>query len=100
MIRDDIIIQALLSEPSVSAAARAAQCSRQAIYERMHKPEFVEKLNAEVDARYEAVRAQGTSATIAAVEALQGVLSNPIGSNTRDVLRAAELALKYLKRSE
>lgn len=99
-IRDDIIIQALLSEPSVSAAARTARCSRETIYQRMRKPDFMSKLNAEIDARYEVIRAQGTSATVAAVEALQGVLTNPIGSNTRDMLRAAEIALRYLKRGD
>lgn len=97
-IRDDIIIQALLSEPSVTAAARVARCSRETIYQRMRKPGFMNKLNSEIDARYEAIRAQGTSATIAAVEALQDVLNNPLRSNTRDLLRAAELALKYLNR--
>lgn len=78
-IRDDIIIQALLSEPSVTAAARVARCSRETIYQRLRNPEFVGKLDAEIAARYEAIRAQGTSAAVAAVGALQGVLNNPLG---------------------
>lgn len=95
-ISDDIIIQALLSEPTVTAAARVARVSRETVYQRMHKPGFTDKLNAEIDARYEAIRAQATGATIAAVDALQSVLNNPLGANTRDVLKAAEVVLKYL----
>lgn len=97
---DKKILTALLSEPSVAAAARAAGCSRETIYQRMRKPEFMSKLNDEIDARYGAIRAQSTSTTVAAVETLQSVLRNPIGASTRDTLRAAEIALKYLKRGD
>lgn len=97
---DKKILAALLSEPSIAAAARTAGCSRETIYQRLRKAEFRSKLDAEIAARYEAAKAQGASATVAAVEALQGVLSNPIGSTTRDLLRAAEIALKYLKRGD
>ncbi len=71
---DDMLIDALLSEPSIAAAARAAGVARQTIYNRLHDPEFV----------------------TAAVGVLGDALAAPLGVNTAERLRAADITLRHL----
>ena len=93
-ISDDKIILALLSEPSITRAARVAGVSRETIHQRLRNPEFVEKLDREIEARYHEARVQGSNATVRAVEVLQYILNNPNGSSNRELLKAVEIALK------
>lgn len=97
---DDLILNALLSEPSVTAAARVAGCGRDAVYARLHDPAFLKRLNAALDERRAAINAQSVATLERACESLRDVLEHPIGTNTRDKLRAVEIALRYLKRDE
>lgn len=94
---DDRLIDALLSEPSIAAAARAAGVSRQTLYTRLHDAEFVAQLEAERAIRRDAIRAQSVGVVTAAVEALGDVLGSPLGPNTAERLRAAEIALRHLR---
>lgn len=97
---DEKILSALLSEPSIAAAARAAGCGRDAVYSRLHDPQFIERLNAELAARREADRAMSQQAVSAAVATLRDVLTTPTGYNPRDRVRAADVALRHLYRRD
>lgn len=95
---DRKILDALLSEPSISAAARAADCSREAVYRRLKSPAFVKLLNEELENRRKIQAVQSSAALESALKVLRQTLDDPLGTSKRDLLKAVELALRYLQR--
>lgn len=96
-ITDAAIIEALLSEPNISAAARVAGVHRSTIHNRLKDDGFCAQLENELDARRKALRAQSVAVSGAAVDTLADLLSHPLGVAPRDRIRAAEVALRHLQ---
>lgn len=92
---DDRILEALLTEPSIAAAARAAGCGRDAVYARLKDETFRERLQTELSARRVATRVAGQQAVTAAVSTLNDTLASPVNATTSDRLRAADIALRH-----
>lgn len=94
---DEKILAALLSETSVAGAARAAGCSRDAIYRRLKSQEFTKLLNEELENRRRVHAVQSSAALESALKVLRETLNDSLGTSKRDLLKAVELALRFLQ---
>ncbi len=75
--RDDLLIQALIANPTVRAAAKAAGIGETAAYARMKDPDFLKRYDA---ARYDLLK-QNTAAVQghirAAIDAMGEIVNDP-----------------------
>lgn len=92
-IKDERIIEALMSEPNVTAAAKACGCSRSTIYSRLNNPFFSAKLSAVINERRNAINALAAQSCQIATEKILELLTAP-GVSDAVRLRAATAALK------
>lgn len=89
------IMEALLTEPSISAAARKCGVSRPAVYAKLADPDFRAAYESVLQARREAVALQCVAASEQAYEALSYTLTHAAGVTVTEQLKAAEIALRY-----
>lgn len=96
-VRDERLIDALLSEPTVKAAAERCGCARSTVYARMGDAEFAAKLDAALAERRRASAALAAQALELAGERVIELLSAPgVSDDVR--LRAASAVFRaFLK---
>ena len=89
------ILAALLTEPTIAAAARKCGVDRSTVYERLSNPEFRAEYEAALETKRKSLDMMGVAASEAAYASLNDVLRSSLGTSTAEKLKAAEIALKY-----
>lgn len=95
-VTDEQVIEALLNTPTKKRAAGVLGVSRQAIYDRLKKPGFTDKLDKAAEVRRKALEVQATSVCEAATEVLAEIMGDTF-YNPGERLRAAQIALSTFK---
>lgn len=94
------ILSMKLAGVSVTEIAKRMGVSRTTVHARMKRDEFIAAYDEVITAAKDATRERCIQATEAAYDALCHTLTHPLGVRTSDTLKAAEIALKHLKRDE
>lgn len=97
MVSDREVIAALQATETKTEAAKLLGISRQALYERMRRPEFMELLQLLAEAENTALEGVRENAVTHALEYLDDVIQdrNIFGYSDKDRLKACEILLKY-----
>ena len=96
---DSQILEALVTQNTVQAAADSLKCSKRTIYSRLQNPDFRACLTAYRAERIRNAAAALDAATIEAVEALTEILHNPDASPAERI-KAAGIILEQSPRFE
>lgn len=97
MVTDNEIISALQSTETKTEAAKLLGISRQTLYERMRRPEFIERLEMLAEAENVAFEGLRENAVGNALEFLNDVISDRsiFGYSNSERIRACEIVLRY-----
>jgi hypothetical protein len=87
------MIQAVISEPTIAAAAKKCGVSQQSIYKYMKDPAFKAELNKRQQEILKESNRKMMQATSLAADKLISVLNDPDASNS-DIIRTGELVFK------
>lgn len=92
-LNTEMMIQAIVSEPTITAAAAKCGVSQQSIYKYMKDPEFKAELNKKQQEILKESNRKMMQATSLAADKLISVLKDPDASNS-DIIRTGELVFK------
>lgn len=93
---DEALITAIISNPTIKTAAKAAGCSESVIYQRLRKREFVELLKAYREEILRESISRVQSKLSSAVETIAAIM-NDSKANPQQRLNAAELLIKQYR---
>ena len=102
-ITDENVILALSSCRDIAGAAKQLGVSRQAIYNRLRKPEFRERLRQERDAKFMIANDKLTDSMASAIETLNSALYDkkcPYGVRIKAAQVIIDLTLKSVEQME